>query len=179
MQWEFTPQKVIDRLLERIEIDEAGCWISLYSVGSHGYSQVTWWTGKRDEGGKTRVRLGHRVSWEALHGPIPGGLTIDHICRVRRCINPEHLRLLSNLANATDTRRATEAPVPIGKTCGKGLHELLRYPSGAVACRECAKDRSDRKELKNTTCDVCGKEFSTSRSRREHVQRTHQGRFNT
>lgn len=146
MNYEATPQKVIDRLLERIEVRPDGCWISLYSTGSHGYSQVTWWTGKKGEGGKTRVRLGHRVSWEALWGPIPKGMTIDHECRVRRCINPEHLRLQTNLDNARGGGGLhVSAPVPLGRLCGKGLHELLRYPSGAVACRECQADRARRK----------------------------------
>jgi hypothetical protein len=46
------------------------------------------------------MRLGHRVAWEAEHGPIPEGLTIDHLCRNRRCVNVAHLRLLSNVENA-------------------------------------------------------------------------------
>lgn len=146
MIWEFTPQIVIDRLLEKMEVDDRGCWISLYSIGSHGYSQVTWWTGKRGLDGKTRVRLGHRVSWEALHGPIPERMTVDHLCRVRRCINPEHLRLLGNVENAQGGGgKNVGQPTPVGRKCGKGLHELLRYPSGAVSCRECQAGRSKKK----------------------------------
>jgi hypothetical protein len=172
MQWEFTPQKVVDRLFEKMEVDDQGCWISLYSTGSHGYSQIGWQvTGGR--GRRITMRLGHRISWEALYGPIPNDMTIDHVCRVRRCINPEHLRMLSNLANASDTRRPTEAPVPVGKKCGKGLHELLRYPSGAVGCRECANERHLRKEQKNTTRTVCGKTLATASSRRLHVRKIH------
>jgi hypothetical protein len=173
MRWEFTPQKVIDRLLEKIDVLDDGCWISLYSTGSHGYSQVGWQVADRSGYRKITARLGHRVSWEALHGPIPDGMTIDHICRTRRCINPEHLRLLSNVANASDTRKAVGEPVAIGKKCGKGLHELLRYPSGAVSCRECALERASRKEAKNTTCTTCDVEFASSRTRRAHVQKVH------
>lgn len=134
---EATPQRVIDRLLSRYEVDESGCWISLYSTGSHGYSQVTW-----HEDGRTRMRLGHRVSWEAVNGLIEDGLTIDHLCKVRRCINPEHLRLLDNITNAQGGggHNVTE-PEPTGRLCGKGLHELLLYPSGAVSCRECRAER--------------------------------------
>ncbi len=90
-----TPERVVARLLANTSEADGGCIVSLYSVGSHGYSQIGW-----TEGGKSRMRLGHRVAWEAEHGPIPDGLTIDHICRNRRCINVAHLRLLSNVENA-------------------------------------------------------------------------------
>ncbi len=67
------------------------CWLWLQSTGSHNYGQT--WDGKT-------VLLAHRVAWELTNGPIPDGLTIDHICRNRRCVNPSHLRLLSNVENA-------------------------------------------------------------------------------
>lgn len=136
-----TPHEVIRRLLSKIEISESGCWISLYSTGSHGYSQIGWQQGK-----KVTMKLGHRVSWEAANGPIPDGMTVDHVCRVRRCINPEHLRLMSNLENARGGGGLhIGKPVPLGRKCGKGLHELLKYPSGAVGCRECQISRARKK----------------------------------
>lgn len=136
-----TPRRVIDRLLSRYTVDANGCWISHYSTGSHGYSQIGW-----TEGGKNAMRLGHRVSWEAHHGPIPDDMTVDHDCRVRRCINPGHLQLLPNLDNAREGGGFNVGePVPLDRLCGKGLHPLLRYPSGAVGCRECAAARARRK----------------------------------
>lgn len=89
-----TPLRVALRLMSAFDIDEAGCWISRYSTGSHGYSQIGW-----QAGGKTITRLGHRVAYEFHNGPIPDGLTVDHICRQRRCINPDHLQLLTNEEN--------------------------------------------------------------------------------
>lgn len=47
--------------------------------------------------------LAHRKSYEILVGPIPGGLTIDHLCRNRACINPAHMEPVTNAEN---TRRA-------------------------------------------------------------------------
>ena len=91
-----TPLPVVLRLMSNYDIDEHGCWISRYSTGSHGYSQIGWQpTGAR----RSVMRLGHRVAYEAANGPIPEGMTVDHICRVRRCINPDHLRLLTNVEN--------------------------------------------------------------------------------
>lgn len=128
--------------MSKYAVDENGCWLSLYSVGSHGYSQIGW-TGAD---GKTKMRLGHRVAWESVHGPIPEDMTVDHECRVRRCINPDHLQLMSNLDNARGGGgKNVGEPVPTGRLCGKGLHPLLRYPSGAVACRECQAERAKRK----------------------------------
>lgn len=135
----MTPQRVVDRLLSKYTVDENGCWISLYSTGSHGYSQIGW-----VENGKTTMALGHRISYEQHVGPIPKGLTIDHVCRVRRCINPDHLRLMDNVENASN-HGTYGKPVGTGRTCGKGLHELLLYPSGAINCRECALERTMRK----------------------------------
>src|SRR5690606_7315759 len=131
-----TPERVKARVIEKKDVVETGrletpCWITRYSTASHGYGQVGW----RNKEGKNIVRLTHRVSWEAHNGPIPPGLTIEHRCRIRKCINPEHLELMDNIENARGGGGFhTTEPVPTGRKCGKGLHDLLRYPSGAVAC---------------------------------------------
>lgn len=77
---------------------------------------------------------------------IPVNMTIDHICRTRRCVNPGHLRLLDNMTNATETASQDERlePVPTGRKCRRG-HELLQYASGAINCRECANATLRRK----------------------------------
>ena len=72
-------EKVISTHIEKIP---SGCWN---------------WTGSRNRGGYGRftkkygTTLAHRIVYEALKGPIPKGLTIDHLCRNKRCVNPEHL----------------------------------------------------------------------------------------
>ena len=68
----LTPARVVARLLANVE-QAGGCVVTLYSVGSHGYGQIGW-----HENGRRRVMaLAHRVAWEAVHGPIPNGLTVD------------------------------------------------------------------------------------------------------
>lgn len=80
-------------------IDE--CWPWLQSTASHGYGQT--WDG-------VTVRLAHRVGWAlANEQQVPDGMTVDHICHNRTCINPDHLRLLTNVENARDNRAAQRA----------------------------------------------------------------------
>jgi len=61
---------------------KAPCWLFQgYVHPSTGYGHLT------DKG--VRV-LAHRYMWTVMRGPIPEGMTIDHLCRVRRCVNPQH-----------------------------------------------------------------------------------------
>lgn len=96
---QFTPQRVIWRLLASVQIDDNGCWISNYSTCPGGYIQMGF-----SIGGKAEKRLGHRVSYifHKADGPIFDDQVVDHICKVRRCINPDHLRLLTRAENSRD-----------------------------------------------------------------------------
>lgn len=85
---------VIDRLLDRIEIDENGCWLWTGPVTRDGYGMIG------VEGNRSRGI--HRVAYEHFVGPIPIGLQIDHLCRVRHCCCPWHLEAVTSGEN---TRR--------------------------------------------------------------------------
>lgn len=83
---------VLERVLAKVEVTPFGCWQ---------------WTGAR-AGAYGHVRLGsqaagfgvvHRVVWEALVGPIPVGLELDHLCRNHLCASPEHLEPVPHLLN--------------------------------------------------------------------------------
>lgn len=54
---------------------------------------------RRNGYGQHGHRLAHRLAYELLVGPIPAGLTIDHLCRNRVCANPAHLEAVSNREN--------------------------------------------------------------------------------
>lgn len=49
---------------------------------------------------KGRAVPAHRFAYEECVGPIPPGMMIDHLCRVRRCVNPEHMEVVTNQENA-------------------------------------------------------------------------------
>jgi hypothetical protein len=65
------------------------CWNWRGGKG-RGYGMF-WWRG--------RAVVAHRLSYEALVGPIPDGRELDHLCRNRGCVNPEHLRVVDHRTN--------------------------------------------------------------------------------
>lgn len=121
-----------ERIEHRIEPEpNSGCWI---------------WIGARDQDGYGRTdrmpgtRLAHRVIYQSLVGPIPEGLTIDHLCRVRCCVNPGHLEPVAHGINTL--RGATVTAVNAAKThCIYGHpftpKNTYRRSNGNRRCRMC------------------------------------------
>lgn len=84
----------------------------------------------------------HRAAWVAVNGLIPAGLTIDHTCKNRRCVNPTHLRALPNYENA---RRTSGRDWELGECLnGHPNSELRREPGGRLRCRECKAESQRR-----------------------------------
>lgn len=67
------------------------CWIFTGSLNHGGYGSA------RNDAGS--VSLVHRITYEVLVGPIPDGLQLDHLCRVRSCCNPAHLEAVTAAVN--------------------------------------------------------------------------------
>ncbi|HEY2644066.1 MAG TPA: HNH endonuclease signature motif containing protein [Galbitalea sp.] len=132
------PPKVTARAIANVDIQPDGCWISRYSTGSHGYAQIGWWAE-----GKSHMVLAHRAAWVEANGPVPVGMTLDHLCKVRRCVNPAHLRVLTNLENS---RRVNGKDWPLG-TCVNGHDASL-----LVKVKRRTKNGEERW---GTTCGEC------------------------
>lgn len=49
--------------------------------------------------GTGKRKKAHIAEWEAIHGPVPDGYVLDHLCRRRSCINPNHLELVTSVEN--------------------------------------------------------------------------------
>lgn len=77
------------------------CWLWTGHLNSKGYGQLN--VGKR-------LPMAHRLSYEWAVGEIPTGLVIDHLCRVRNCVNPDHLEPVTTAVNnARGLRHAERA----------------------------------------------------------------------
>ena len=83
------------RLAHRSQENEAGCLEWAGVLDRYGYGKVK----VKDESGKIRTTGTHRAAWLAFYGRIDGDLVIDHLCRNPKCINLEHLRLVTNAVN--------------------------------------------------------------------------------
>lgn len=68
--------------LKRTKRNAKGCWIWGGVVQKNGYGRVS-----KD----SKLLLVHRAVYEAILGSIPDGMALDHLCRNRLCVNPEHL----------------------------------------------------------------------------------------
>lgn len=79
-----------ERFLSKISVDDNGCWLWTARCNNQGYGMFYVARG---------MRLAHRVAYERLVGPIPEGLDLDHLCRVRRCVNPAHLEPVTRSEN--------------------------------------------------------------------------------
>lgn len=75
------------------------CWAWTGALNSKGYSCTS-------VAGKSQ--LAHRVAYELLVAPIEPGLQIDHLCRNKRCINPDHLEVVTGQVNCSRQDRANK-----------------------------------------------------------------------
>lgn len=120
-----------DRFWRKVDPQPDGCWLWTGALNSRGYSCFA-------VDGVSH--LGHRVAYEALVGSIPEGYTIDHLCRVKRCVNPTHLdpvTLRENIRRAYQQNRPTHCPK--GHEYTDGNTRVKQRSNGQInrTCRGC------------------------------------------
>jgi hypothetical protein len=124
------PRSILEQLVDRTALGESHpelgtCWV--FTGPTDPYGRI----------GKGSERFVHRLGWELLRGPIPGGMELHHRCGVHACWNPEHLEIVSHAENLAYERKPR---------CKRG-HSLsganLRIDprGGTRTCRACAAER--------------------------------------
>lgn len=112
--------------MEKIAPDpNSGCWLWTAHVSEQGYARMMV---------DRRAKSAHRFSYEQFVGPIPSGLTIDHRCRVRCCVNPNHLEAVSfreNIDRAIATRTHCKRGHPYTP------ENVISTPKINRVCRQC------------------------------------------
>lgn len=125
-----------DRIKSRSTEVPSGCWE---------------WNLRRDRDGygHTKVAgrslLAHRASYDAFIGPIPAGMTLDHLCRNKCCVNPDHLEPVSNKENILRSDGITaQAARQTHCRAGHAFDAENTYypPGGGRHCRMCNRART-------------------------------------
>lgn len=130
--------EIKNRLLANIERSPDGCWNWKRAKDRDGYGKVAI---------RGKYWRAHRASYTFFHGEIPPGLVLDHLCRNPSCINPDHLRPVTNAENILAgegwaAKRARQTH------CKRG-HELsgdnVFYVRKNRSCVECRRIRQREK----------------------------------
>lgn len=127
----------VERAIQRVVKEDDGCWYWNGSCTSSGYGHLN--------AGGGKYPLAHVLLFEHFRGPVPEGLELDHLCRNRRCVNPDHLEPVTHYEN--ERRGAAPAMrLHVAGVCARG-HNLVteasrRRSNGRVVyCRACRREK--------------------------------------
>ncbi len=131
----FGDERLPERVWDKINKTDS-CWLWRGAISRGGYGKAT------------SHKDAHRFVYETLIGSIPEGLEIDHLCRIRHCVNPSHMEPVTRRINVL---RGKSPPAQQAKQthCYRD-HKLagsnLILNNGSRVCREC-KNEYQRKRL--------------------------------
>lgn len=119
---------MLPRLEANIDRIEDGCWLWTASLSPGGYGKAYY---------EHRHWRAHRLIYTLLVGPIPDGLTLDHLCSVRACVNPAHLEP----CDAEENKRRGRRPWSTHDRCVNGHPFDYVNVKGHRYCRTCNREK--------------------------------------
>lgn len=130
------------RLMSYVLKQPNGCWEWTGSITPKGYGELRW---------NGRAQRAHRVAYALLKGALFRGLTIDHLCRNRACVNPDHLEQVEHRVNllrgqTITARNAAVTHCPQGHDYSP--ENTYTPPTGGRHCRICRAEARRRTYLK-------------------------------
>lgn len=151
------PEEWRQRVRSQVTTDGTpnSCWLWGGALDRDGYGRFRF----TEASGVRRIIGAHRAAWLAFRGDLPAGLVIDHLCRVRNCVNPAHL---DPVTTGENTRRSSLVGVA-SKKRGCSTHGFengydTARPSGYTAwiCRICTLERSRLRKAKERAARAVG-----------------------
>ena len=151
---EFGDARLSERFWSKVEPVDSGCWEWTASKFPQGYAQF------RGE----RAAVAHREAYLTLVGPVPQPLVLDHLCRVRHCVNPAHLEPVTQQTNIL---RGILPAVNVSRSntdmCRNGLHPWtvenikINATTGKQQCKPCLtkayRKAGERKRVRRQEVD--------------------------
>jgi hypothetical protein len=123
-------QQLQDRFWPKVDQTDS-CWVWQGSYTNQGYGTIRT---------NRKANLAHRLAYIWCVGPIPDGLTIDHLCRNRGCVRPDHLEPVTAAENVQRGAKSRWSPkCPHGHL--RSDHEVTSR-SGKKRCKTCERERS-------------------------------------
>jgi hypothetical protein len=135
--------QVIDDLAAGSALDDSGCVVWIADLTNAGYGRFTW---KSPDG---TVRGAHRVAYHVLVAPVPADKVIDHLCRNRTCIRPDHLEVVRQRENVMRSPIAPGAINAAKTHCPQGheyspentyLYTFKTRSTTTRMCRTCQRE---------------------------------------